>query len=174
MDFVEGLSSLNGHTMVMVVVDRLSKYAHFILLKHPFTAILVAKAFLNHVVRLHGLPSSIVSDRDKLFVSTFWKTLFQLQGTQLQMSSSYHPQTDGQIEAINRTMEQYLQCFTSDQPRKWLEWLAWAEYSYNTTAHSAMKVSPFEAVYGIPPPTLTSYVLGTTKLATVDDLLRIR
>ncbi|KAL5788097.1 hypothetical protein ACOSP7_005046 [Xanthoceras sorbifolium] len=155
----------------MVVVDRLSKYVHFIPLKYPFTEISVAKAFLNHVVSLHGLPSLIVSDRDKLFVSTFWKTLFQLQGTQLRMSSSYHPQTDGQTEAINCTMEQYLRCFASDQPRKWLEWLAWAEYSYNTTVHSATKVSSFEAVYGMPPPTLTSYVPGTTKLAAVDDLL---
>ena len=120
------------------------------------------------------MPASIVSDRDKVFISLFWKTLFQLQGTNLCMSSSYHPQTDGQTEVVNRTLEQYLRCFTSEQPNKWFEWVAWAEYSYNTSTHSSTKVSPFEAVYGQPPPTLLSYIPGTTKVQAVDDLLRTR
>ena len=91
MDFIEGLPSSNGYTVIMVVVDRLTKYAHFMPLKHPFTAIILAKAFVSNVVRLHGIPTSIVSDRDKVFISSFWRTLFQLQGTKLCMSSSYHP-----------------------------------------------------------------------------------
>jgi len=91
MDFIEGLPISNDHSVIMVVVDRLSKYAHFIPLKHPFTAASVAKTFVANVVRLHGIPTSIVSDRDKVFISSFWQTLFQLQGTQLCMSSSYHP-----------------------------------------------------------------------------------
>ncbi|KAH9699581.1 hypothetical protein KPL71_024420 [Citrus sinensis] len=158
MDFIEGLPSSNGYTVIMVVVDRLTKYAHFVPLKHHFTAIIVAKAFVSNVVRLHGIPTSIVSDRDKVFISSFWRTLFQLQGTKLCMSSSYHPQSDGQTEVVNRTLEQYLRCFAGDQPRKWLEWIPWAEFSYNTAIHSSTKLSPFEAVYGIPPPSLLTYV----------------
>ena len=174
MDFVEGLPPSLGNTVIMVVVDRLSKYAHFIALKHPFTAITVAKSFIANVVKLHGIPVSIVSDRDKVFLSSFWNTLFQLQGTQLNMSSSYHPQSDGQTEVVNRTLEQYLRCFTGDQPHKWVDWLPWAEFSYNTAIHSSTKISPFEAVYSIPPPNMLSYVPRTTRVQAVDEYLRDR
>lgn len=174
MDFIEGLPSSNGYTVILVVVDRLSKYAHFAPLRHPYTALTVAKTFVDHVVRLHGVPTSIVSDRDKVFLSAFWRTLFQLQGTQLKMSSSYHPQTDGQTEVINRVLEQYLRCFTGNQPRRWVEWLPWAEYSYNTSVHSSTLITPFEAVYGIKPPDLLSYVPGTSRVAAVDTCLRDR
>jgi hypothetical protein len=174
MDFVEGLPLSQGYNVIMVVVDRLSKYAHFVPLKHPYTAVSVAKKFLNNVVKLHGMPLSIVSDRDKVFLSTFWKSLFKLQGTKLCYSSSYHPQSDGQTEVVNRTLEQYLRCFSSDQPKGWVEWLAWAEYGYNTAVHSATKMSPFEAVYGVPPPNMTSYIPGTTKVQAVDNLLQTR
>ena len=104
MDFIEGLSPSNGHTVIMVIVDRLTKYAHFVALRHPYTAVTIAKSFIANVVHLHGVLTSIVSDRDKVFISSFWQTLFQLQGTKLRMSSSYHPQTDGQTEVVNRTL----------------------------------------------------------------------
>lgn len=100
MDFIEGLPQSKGKSVIMVVVDRLTKYAHFIPLSHPFTAVTVAHAFVDQVVRHHGIPTSIVSDRDKVFVSSFWQTLFQLQGTKISMSSSYHPQSDGQTEVV--------------------------------------------------------------------------
>jgi transposase InsO family protein len=141
MDFVKGLPLSQGYNVIMVVVDRLSKYAHFVPLKHSYTTVSVAKCFLNNVVKLHGMPLSIVSDHDKIFISTFWKSLFKLHGTTLCYSSSYHPQSDGQIEVVNRTLEQYLYCFSYDQPKGWMEWLAWAEYGYNTAVHSATKVS---------------------------------
>ena len=174
MDFVEGLPSSKGKTVVMVVVDRLSKYAHFIPLSHPFTAVTVAQSFIDQVVRHHDIPTSIVSDRDKVFVSSFWQKLFQLQGTKLCMSSSYHPQSDGQTEVVNRTLEQYLRCFTGTQPKQWVDWLAWAEFSYNTSVHSSTKISPFEVVYRVPPPSMLSYVPGTTKVQVVDELLKSR
>ena len=129
MDFVERLPVSQGISVVMVVVDRLSKYAHFTALKHPFTALSIAKAFVKNIVHLHGIPTSIVSDRDRIFLISFWRSLFQLQGTQLKMSSSYHPQMDGQREVINRVLEQYLCCFSGTRVRSWVDWLPWAEYS---------------------------------------------
>eukprot|EP00268_Persea_americana_P008229 TRINITY_DN13177_c0_g1_i1.p1 TRINITY_DN13177_c0_g1~~TRINITY_DN13177_c0_g1_i1.p1 ORF type:complete len:356 (-),score=41.18 TRINITY_DN13177_c0_g1_i1:3103-4170(-) len=174
MDFVESMPLSAGYSVIMVVVDRLSKYAHFVPLKHPYTALSVAQAFVREIFRLHGVPKSIVSDRDRVFLSSVWKNLFQLQGTKLCMSSRYHLQSDGQTEVVNRILEQYLRCFASDQPKKWVEWIPWAEYSYNSTPHSATKLTPFEAVYGLPPTTLLYYILGTTKVAAVDSFLQDR
>jgi hypothetical protein len=171
---VEGLPASQGFTVVLVVVDRLSKYGHFIPLKHPYTAVTVARAFITHVFKLHGMPTSIVSDRDPTFPSAFWKELFRLQGTSLCMSTSYHPQSDGQTEIVNKCLENYLRCFTHDRPKQWSSWLPWAEYWYNTTWHASIKMTPFEAVYGTPPSRLLSYVPGTTTVDAVDVLLRDR
>lgn len=113
MDFVDGLPRSDNHTSIMVVVDRLTKAAHLIPLAHPYTAKSVAAKFLEFVVKLHGLPKSIVSDRDPIFVCTFWRELWRLSGTQLRLSSAYHPQTDGQTEVVNRIIEQYLCCLSS-------------------------------------------------------------
>jgi hypothetical protein len=174
MDFIEGLPPSNGYTVIMVIVDCLTKYAYFAALKHPFTAATVAKVFIANVVRLHGIPTSVITDRDRVFLSSFWQALFQLQSTQLCMSSSYYPQSDGQTEVMNRTLEQYLRCFAGDQPRKWVEWLPLAEFSYNTSLHFSTKTTPFEAVYGTPPPTLLTYVPGISRIQVVDESLRDR
>jgi hypothetical protein len=152
MDFVEALPKVQGKSIILSVVDRFSKYAHFIPLGHPYTAESVAQAFFSDIVRLHGIPQSIVSDRDPVFTSAFWRELMRLMGTKLLMSSAFHPQTDGQSEAANRVIIMYLRCFTGDRPRHWLRWLPWAEYIYNTAFQSSLRGTPFRVVYGRDPP----------------------
>ncbi|GKE17428.1 ty3-gypsy retrotransposon protein, partial [Tanacetum coccineum] len=108
MDFITGLPSFRGITVILVVVDRLTKYAHFGALPTSFNASNVVEVFLDIVVKHHGIPKTIISDRDPIFVSSFWKQLFHFSGTQLSHSTAYHPQTDGQTEVVNRCLEQYL------------------------------------------------------------------
>ncbi|KAL4035233.1 hypothetical protein IC575_003914 [Cucumis melo] len=174
MDFIEGLPKSYGWEVILVVVDRLSKYAHFLTLKHPYTAKTVAEVFVKEVVRLHGFPKSIVSDRDKIFLSHFWSEMFKLAGTKLNRSSSYHPQTDGQTEVVNKSVEAYLRCFCGEKPRDWSQWLHWAEYWYNTTYHGSIGITPFQAVYGRLPPPLIQYEEMETPNSTLDQQLRDR
>ena len=174
MDFIEGLPSSDRRDSILVVVDRLSKYAHFIGLKHPFSAAGVAEIFMREVVRLHGIPQAIISDQDKVFMSHFWSELFKLQGSTLKRSTAYHPQSDGQSEVVNRCLETYLRCFASEQPRTWFKWLAWAEYWYNTSTHSATRCTPFRALYGRDPPPLIRYERGSATVSSVEQLLEDR
>lgn len=148
MDFMEGLPTSGGKNCILVIVDRFSKYGHFIPMAHPFTALTVAKLFLQHVYRLHGLPSSIISDRDRVFTSQVWQELFRLANVSLKMSSAYHPQTNGQTERVNQCMETFLLCFANACPSKWIDWIYLAEYWYNTTWHSSLGFSPFSVLYG--------------------------
>jgi hypothetical protein len=145
MDFVERLPTSFGADVIMVVVDRLTKYAHLIPLKHPFTACSVAQAFLDSVVKLHGIPLSIVSDRDKIFISRLWKDMFAALGTKLQFTTAY-PQTGGQSERVN-----HMRCFVHDNPKQWRRWLPLAEFWYNATYHSSMGTLPSKALYGCEP-----------------------
>ncbi|XP_068639376.1 uncharacterized protein [Aristolochia californica] len=138
--------------------------------RSPYSAC-VAQTFLEHIVRLHGILESIVSDQNAVFMSTFWRELFRLSGTQLKFSSAYHPQTDGQPEVVNRTIEMYLRCLVGDQPKQWVQWLPWAEYYYNTSFHSALQSSPFRVLYGRDPPRLLSYTRGTTRVDAIDEAL---
>lgn len=108
MDFIEKQPVSEAHDTIMVVVDRLTKFATFILLAHPISAISVAQLFLDQIYKLHGLPEAIVSDRDKIFTSAFWKQLFNLLGVSLNLSAAYHQQTDGQTERVNQCLETYL------------------------------------------------------------------
>jgi hypothetical protein len=113
MDFIVVLSKSRNKSIIMVVVDCLSKYAHFCALQHPFTGSTVAQFFMDQVFKLHGMLHSIVSDHDPTFTNNFWQEMFKLQGTQLHLNTAYHPQTDGQAEVVNKCLETYLRYFAS-------------------------------------------------------------
>nr|GEU36771.1 peroxidase 64 [Tanacetum cinerariifolium] len=180
MDFIVGLPPSNRFDTILVVVDRLSKYTHFICLSHPFTAKSVASVFCKEIVRLHGFPCSIVLDRDVIFLSNFWQELFRLSQTKLQLSTSYHPQTDGQTKVHNRCLEAYLRCFAAEQPTKWSSYLPWAEFSCNTGYRTSTGTTPFSVVYDRESLPLFPYVSGETKnneleqqLITRDDMIKL-
>jgi hypothetical protein len=169
MDFITGLPKSEGKSVIMVIVDRLTKYAHFCALSHPFKASTVATAFMETVQKLHGSPKIIVSDRDPIFTGHFWTELFSCLGTQLAHSSSYHPQSDGQTKIVNKCLEGYLRCFVSDKQAQWLKWLPLAEWWYNTSFHTATKMTPFMALYGYHPPSITSSLKEKSKVQAVED-----
>jgi hypothetical protein len=169
MDFITGLPKSEGKSVIMVIVDRLTKYAHFCALSHPFKASTVATAFMETVQKLHGSPKIIVSDRDPIFTGHFWTELFSCLGTQLAHSSSYHPQSDGQTEIVNKCLEGYLRCFVSDKQAQWFKWLPLAEWWYNTSFHTATKMTPFMALYGYHPPSITSSLKEKSKVQAVED-----
>lgn len=127
-------------------MDKFFKYAHFLPLSHPFTALQVALVYMNNIFKLHGLPTAIVSDRDKIFTSAVWQELFKLTGTTLRMSTTYHPQTDGQTERVNQCLETYLRCFVRACTSKLSQSLSLAEFWYNTSYHSTLDSTPFMVI----------------------------
>jgi transposase InsO family protein len=100
MDIIEGLPKSENRDLILVVVDRFTKYAYFISMKHPTTAQIVAKAFTHNIFKLHGLPTVIVADRDRIFTSNLWQSMFKSMGVKFHFNTSYHPQTDGQTEGV--------------------------------------------------------------------------
>jgi transposase InsO family protein len=173
-DFITDLPKSNGKDVIMVVVDRLTKYSHFIALSHPYTALTVAQLFLTHVYQFHGLPTSIISDRDPVFTGRFWKELMKLLGITLNMSTAYHPQTDGQTERVNQCLENYLRSMLLDQPKNWTFWLPLAQWWYNSNFHSSIRTTPFQALYGYPPPQPALGHPPRSHVAAVDSLLHDR
>jgi hypothetical protein len=108
MDFIEGLPSSNGISVIMVVVDRFTKYSHLFPIKHPYTTSSIAQVSLDNVVKLHGVPQTIVYDHDRVFTGSFWTELFKLLRIDLKLISAYHPQIDSQIEHVNQCLEMFL------------------------------------------------------------------
>jgi len=174
MDFVTHLPNFRGFTTVLVVVDRFSKGIHFGALPTQFSTFKVASLFMDTVCKLHGFPRSIISDQDPIFISSFWKELFKMSETMLRMSTAYHPQTDGQTEVMNRTLEKNLHSFVHHQPAEWHRFLALAEWSYNTLQHTSTSLTPYEVIYGKPPPSFPNYLRGSSRNDTVDMVLVTR
>lgn len=151
------------------MVDRLTKYAHFVSPSHPYTAQQVVDVFMENVFKLHGLPTVILTDRDPIFTSTIWQAMFKALKIQLHLSSAYHPQSDGQTERVNQSngqtervnqcLENYLRCMCFTSPTRWHHWLYLAEWLYNTTYHTSLKMTPFQALYGFLPPMVAEVIL---------------
>jgi hypothetical protein len=149
MDWMVSLpETSSGNSSILVVVDRLTKMVHLIPCKGSVTAPDTAKQFVQHVWRLHGLPTTIVSDRDRKFTGAFWQELCRLVGTQQRMSTAYHPQTDGQTERTNRTIEEVLRHYVGQSQTDWEELLPMAEYAINSSKHESTQETPFFLNYG--------------------------
>jgi hypothetical protein len=136
---------------ILVITDRLTKYAYMIPYRESGTAKDLSRVFLREIIANHGTPEEIISDRDKLFTSKFWTTLMALLGTKRRMSTAFHPQTDGQTERINQTMEAYLRCYVNYKQNNWVELLPLAQFAYNSAESDGTGVSPFFANYGYNP-----------------------
>ncbi|CAI7861062.1 unnamed protein product, partial [Closterium sp. NIES-53] len=148
MDFVTGLQAgARGKDAILVIVDQLTKMAHFAACNKSILAEETARLFISTIVRLHGIPAAIISDRDTKFTSNFWQNLWQQFGTRLQFSSSYHPETDGQTERTNQTMEQFIRA-TCDDPTTWEQQLPLIEFAYSNSPSAMTQQSPFDLNYG--------------------------
>jgi hypothetical protein len=149
MDFIVGLPrTQKGNDSIWVIVDRLTKVAHFIPVKTTYSGDKLAHLYIDNILRLHGIPSRIVSDRGPQFTSRFWKSLHTALGTKLDFSSAYHPQTDGQTERVNQILEDLLRACVITYGKDWEKSLSYAEFSYNNSYQASLKMSPFEALYG--------------------------
>jgi hypothetical protein len=151
MDFINGLpKSPKGNDSIWVIVDRLTKVAHFVPVKTTDRVGHLADLYVEHILRLHGAPYSIVSDRGTQFVNKFWKALHKSMGTKLDYSTAYHPQTDGQTERVNQILEDMLRACALKYGKDWEKSLPHAEFSYNNSYQASIQMSPFEALYGRP------------------------
>jgi len=166
MDFITKLpkskESLTGvvYDSILVIIDRLSKYALFVPYLEASNAEQLADTVIRVLVAQFGMPNEWITDRDKLFTSTFWKSLMAKLGTHHKLSTSFHPQTDGQTERVNQIVEQYIRCFTDYGQTNWVRLLPMAQFAYNSAAHEVTKLAPFKAILGYIPEAYHEPILG--------------
>lgn len=150
-DMIVKLPRSKGFNSILVVIDSLTKFGHFIPCKDPMSSREVADIFLRDVWKLHGTPKKTVSDQGTQFNSKFMHHLYKRLGIKPAFSTAYHPQTDGQTERVNQTVEHFLKGYVTHEQDDWALWLPMAEFAYNNAKHSATGKSPFQAVYGRDP-----------------------
>jgi hypothetical protein len=149
MDFVMGLPRTHlGYDSIWVIMDRLTKVAHFIPVKTTYSRPQLAELYMSRIVCLHGVLKKIVSDRGTQFTSKFWERLHETMDTQLRFSSAYHPQTDGQTEIVNQILEYVLRACALQYGRSWDKSLPYAKFSYSNSYQESLKMAPFEMSYG--------------------------
>src|SRR3954468_7722320 len=151
MGFVSGLPwSKHNHEAVLVIIDRLTKSAHFLLMNMTDSLDYLARLYVREIVRLHGVPLSITSNRDPRFTSGFWKSLQRAMGTELHFNTAYHPQTDGQSERTIQLLEDMLRSCVLDFEGSWEDHLHLVEFAYNNSYQASIGMAPFEALYHRP------------------------
>jgi hypothetical protein len=149
MDLIVGLPNTSlRHDSIWVIVNRLTKTAHFLPVHTTYNVNKYAEICLDHIVRLHGIPKMIISDRGAQFVARFWEQLQHALGTKLIRSSAYHPQIDGQTERVNQILEDMLRACVLQYDKNWDKCLSLAGFSYNNSYQTSLKMAPFEALYG--------------------------
>jgi transposase InsO family protein len=174
MDFIVDLPRSENRDIIMIMIDKFISYGHFIHLSHLITATEVVKAFLEYIYKLYELPIKVITDRDSIFTSTFWRELFSKLEVGINLSTTYHPQTNGQLERLIQCLEQYLRCMVGQQPKKWMRWLYLAEWRYNTNHHITINMTPFKALYGYNPQHLPMGSIPDSKVEATDELLKER
>jgi hypothetical protein len=173
MDFITGLPiTSKKHDSTMVVVDKLTKVVHFIPLKTTHKETNVVDIYMREVAHLHGVPKIIVSDRDPMFTSNFWKGLFKGFRTNVNFSTAYHPESDGQTERINQMIEDMLRMYVMDKPSKLEYYLHLVEFGYNNEYQASLKMISFEALYGRKCNTLVSWDNPTDREVIGPELLK--
>src|SRR3954469_15758486 len=151
MDFIVSLPrTAHGHDSIWVIVDRLTKSAHFLPVQGTDNTEKLSHLYMREIVRLHGVPLSIVSDRDAKFTSRFWRSFQAALGTDIRLSTAYHPQTDGQSERVIQILEDMLRACVLDFGGSWNRHLALLEFVYNNSYQASIGMAPYEALYGRP------------------------
>jgi hypothetical protein len=172
MDFITRLPQVQGKDCIYVMVESLTKFAHLFSMSSKYSTTQVAELFFKEVFQLHGLPKTIVNDRDSRFMGGFWQDLFKLVGAKLTPSTSYYPQTDGQTEIVNKWLKGYLRNYVSRQLKAWIKWLHFSEHCYNTTYHMSIGMTPFKALYGYDATTFVDQAFGDSRAPKAKDWIQ--
>ena len=183
MDFITKLPRTpSGHDSIWVIIGRLTKFAHFLPIREDYRVEKLARIYMEEIICRHGIPRDIISDRDGRFTSRLWQTFQTAMGTQLNLSTAFHPQSDGQIERTIQTLEDMLRSCVIDFGGSWEIHLPLVEFSYNNSYHASIQMAPFEALYGRKCRSpICWYEIGDTQITgpeliqeTTDKILRIR